>query len=249
MKKFIIFFLLLSPAYLISQDEAPDYLMWESMYITPDYSDLEGFSAAMTHHNKTYHKEGPYAANVYNVVTGPNSGKVLWIMGPCTYSDLDNRPSADGHDENWANNVMSKMKKMHQGEYWTMNTDLSTIAPGSGPYKIFRVRYHEVNRGEGHRANEWFKRISDTLKSMEGDNPWGLFHNEWQQGYKIGRHFATVSYHNSWSELDEDRDFQAAFTALHGQNSWTQFLNDNESIFSNSWDEFWVHVPEMSGPE
>ena len=40
---------------------------------------------AMTHHNRTYHNTDPYTAGVYNVVTGPNNGKLIWrcyVGGP-----------------------------------------------------------------------------------------------------------------------------------------------------------------------
>lgn len=247
-KLFYLMIVLFLPLCLLAQEEENSYMMWETMYISPDYTDIAGFSEAMTNHNKKYHGEGTFQANVYNVVSGPNVGKMLWIMGPCTYSDLDNRPSG-AHDDDWANNVMPHIKKMHNGEYWRMNAELSNISPDDGPYALFRVRFHEVRRGMGYRINEMMGKISKVVKSMEGDNPWGVFINDFQQGYTIGRHIATVSYYNSWSELDEDNNFADAYRKVHGENSWIGFLNDMQDVFSNSWDEFWAHAPNMSGPD
>jgi hypothetical protein len=234
------------PGLLLAQEEDKSYMMWETMIVTPDYTKLSAFSDAMAHHNKTYHNTAPYTANVYNISTGPNMGKLMWIMGPCTYTHLDSRPSEGGHDEDWATNVMPLIKEMSNGEFWKMNADLSNISPTGGPYKIQRVRFHEVAKGQGYRMNGLLKKVSETVKAMEGDNPWGVFYNEWQQGFKIGRHVATVSYHNSWSELDDDRSFRKTFEKTHGENSWSGFLTEMQDVFSNSWDEFWVRNDKMS---
>ena len=250
MRKFSFLFIgLFIPMFLISQDteEKKTYMMWETMYITPDYTDLAGFSAAMTAHNKAFHSEGAYTANVYNVVTGPNTGKMMWSMGPCMYADLDDRPGDDGHNEDWANNVMPHVKKLHQGEYWQMDAELSNLTPGSR-YNIYRVRFHEVNNGEGYRIKGVLKKISAAVKAMDGENPWGIFYNEFQQGNDIGRHIATVSYYNSWAEFDEDGSFRDAYVKVHGDGSWVNFLDEYDSVFSNSWDEIWEHNAEMSGP-
>ena len=53
--------------------------MWESFYITPDNTKLKDLGEAMAKHNKKYHgEEGPHQAVVYNVVSGPNMGKLVW---------------------------------------------------------------------------------------------------------------------------------------------------------------------------
>ena len=99
------------------QAQEKSYVMWESITITPDNTKLKVLSENMRKHNMAYHSEGPYKAYVYNITTGPDIGKIVWEMGPLTYSHLDARPSEGGHDEDWRDNVMPYVKKMTNGEY------------------------------------------------------------------------------------------------------------------------------------
>ena len=81
-----------------AQDDSK-YQMWESIMMTPDNTKLKVLGENMRKHNQKYHKDGPYEATVYNIATGPNVGKMIWEMGPLTFSHLDARPSKGGHDE------------------------------------------------------------------------------------------------------------------------------------------------------
>ena len=77
---------ILGPVSILQGQEETSYAMWESMYVTPDNTKLKALGEAMSKHNKKYHKEGPFMATVYNVVSGPNTGKLVWQMGPLNYS-------------------------------------------------------------------------------------------------------------------------------------------------------------------
>lgn len=246
----VVAILLAIPNFSFSQDKEENkrYAMWETIYVTPNNAKLKALGEALAHHNKTFHSEGPYTANVFNVASGPNSGKMLWTMGPCTYTDLDNRPDDDAHNDDWMNNVMPHVKKMESGEYWKMDDELSNFPEGGGQYAIFLVRYHELHNGQGYRLKDLLTKISNTIKAMEGDNPWGVFYNEFRQGNDIGRHIATVSYFNNWAEFDDDtNNFKEKFMEVNGENSWDGFIRDYDDIISNSWDEIWSHMPKLSG--
>ena len=253
-KKVLTFFMLtlfiLGPISILQGQEEASYAMWESMYITPDNTKLKALGEAMSKHNKKYHKEGPYMATVYNVVTGPNMGKLVWQMGPLNYSHLDDRPSDGGHDDDWRDNVMPNVKKLSSGEYWRQNNEASNtsmIVEGDNPYPILHIRFHEVNRGQSSQVKHLMGVIGSTVKAMDGVNPWGLYINEFQQGYKIGRHIASVGFYKNWAEYDKEDTFQATYEKLHGEDSWQSFLDGIENTFSNSWDEIWERNAAMSG--
>ena len=108
-----------------AQEDSPD-MIWESIIITPDYTKLKELGESMARHNKKYHASGKYQAHVYNISSGPNMGQIVWEMGPLTLSDLDSRPAAGGHDEDWRDNVMPYVKKMNTGEYWRQNQKISS---------------------------------------------------------------------------------------------------------------------------
>ena len=103
--------------------------LWESIMLVPDNTKLKILGENMRKHNMKYHNAGAFKTTLYNISTGPNSGKIVWMMGPLQYSDLDTRPAAGGHDEDWRDNIMPYVKRIEQGEYWKgvvkwSNTDM-----------------------------------------------------------------------------------------------------------------------------
>ena len=230
-----------------AQDES--HVMWESITLTPDNTKLKVLGENMRKHNQTYHKEAPYKAYVYNISTGPNIGKIVWEMGPLTYSHLDGRPSEGGHDADWRDNILPFVKKMSNGEYWKKDKKLSNtdmLSQDDNSHPLLYIRYHEVVKGEGHNVNHLFTQVSKTIKAMDGENPWALYYNEFRQG-DLGRHIATVSSMKNWAELDDDRNFKETFEKIHGENSWQPFLENRNDTFSNSWDEIWTFNAKLSG--
>ena len=227
--------------------EAP---MWETIVLTPDNTKLKVLGENMRAHNKKYHSEGAYKATVYNISSGPDIGKIIWMMGPLKYAHLDTRPAEGGHDEDWRDNVMAYVKKMEHGEYWKgdvklSNTDMLTDDPSLYPIQF--IRYWEVNREHSHNAEAMLEIISKTIKAMEGNNAWGVYYNEFRQGSAIGRHIATVGFYKNWAEFDEDSTFRKTFSKVHGDDSWDAFVRNMQQAMDNSWDEIWVYNKNMSG--
>ena len=253
MKNFLPFLLaLLCPLFLCAQaDEAPD-IMYETVLITPDSENGGALGKALTEHNRTFHSKGAHRAHVYAINTGPNTGKMVWMMGPCTFADLDTRPDCGEH---WVANVAPHIEKMEAGEYWELDADLSKLPefdPNVSPRPVVRVRYHDFARGVGNfRINHHFKQISETVKSMEGERWWGVFDNLFQQGYAEGHrpHMATISLHDSWENLDQGWQFRKHYVEKYGEAAWQPFLDAGRELQSNSWEEIWELIPEMSGPQ
>jgi hypothetical protein len=203
----------------------------------------------MRKHNQTYHKDGPSTATVYNIASGPNSGSIIWQMGPMMFKHNDTRPGEGAHDDDWRDNIMPYIKTMHSVEYWTQDDKLSNTSMMTGPdvkYPILFVRFFEVDENHGYSLNSIFKQVSETVKSLPGENPWGLYYNEFLQG-DLGRHVATVGFMKNWTEMDEDIKFKEAFEKLHGNNSWQTFLDTRDGTFTNRWDEIWTYNKNMSG--
>ncbi len=225
--------------------------MWESFYITADNTKLKELGEAMGKHNKKYHgEEGPYHAVVYNVVSGPNMGKMVWQMGPMKFAHLDSRPKDGGHDEDWRDNVMPHVKKLSNGEYWKQDMELSNTDGMDGNVAnspILHIRFHEVAEGHGYSVDHLLGQISETIKAMDGDNPWGVYDNQFRQGYRIGRHLATVSFLKNYAEYDEPNTFKDTFVKLHGEDAWQPFIRGMADSMSNSWDEIWEYNAALSG--
>lgn len=243
-------FLLGGLAPLQSQEASTANPMWETILLTPDNTKLKVLAENMRQHNQKFHKEGSFNATVYTIASGPHTGKIIWMMGPLKFADLDKRPAAGGHDEDWRDNVMPYVKKSESGEYWRADDELSNTSMLSGSaseYPILYTRYWEINLEHGHNLDAHLKKISEAVKAMEGVNPWGVYDNLFRQGTKIGRHLATVSFLKNWAELDEDPRFKETFTKLNGEDSWDAFVRNSEQILDDSWDEIWVYDKNLSG--
>lgn len=233
----------------INAQEDTSYEMWEDMMFTPDNTKLKILQDNIRKHNETYHKSGPHKATVYNIATGPNAGKIVWEMGSLTYADLDTRPKAAGHDEDWRDNVSPYIAKVHTTEYWKSDKKLNNTAMLDGDnskYPILLVRYYEVVDGPTPGVNTFFERVSKTVKSLAGVNPWGVYYNEFRQG-DLGRHIATFSFFPNWASFDKDLNWVENFDKVNGKDA-SQNQNDLlDTTFKNSWDEIWVYDAHMSG--
>jgi hypothetical protein len=241
-------FLLGSLVALQAQEDAKEPI-WESIILVPDNTKLKILGENMRKHNMKYHKEGAFKTTVYNISTGPNTGKMVWMMGPLQYSDLDTRPAVGGHDEDWRDNIMPYVKRLEQGEYWKgitkwSNTDM--LSAGAVEYPILFIRYWEVDPDHGFGVDAHVDMASKTIKAMPGVNPFGVYDNEFIQG-KIGRHIATVSFHKNWAHLAAEWPFKATFDQVHGADKWEMFLENRNATFTNWWDEVWVYDKALSG--
>lgn len=226
-----------------------DRLIWEYIMLTPDKTKLKILSDNMRKHNQKYHADGQYKAYVFNIQTGDDTGKIVWQMGPLNFTDLDNRPSDNGHDDDWRDNIMPYVKHMTNGEYWRTNANnslLDKMDPLTVSHPILLVRFMNVHLGQSHRVGEITGRAKAAVEQIENHSPWGSFTNLFQQG-EAGRHVAWVRYLKSYSELDRQVSFRKAYEKAHGENTWGNYLNDLNDIFSNSWDVIFEYNKHMSG--
>ncbi|MCK5462136.1 MAG: hypothetical protein KAI95_03935, partial [Bacteroidales bacterium] len=84
-KLFFLIVFLLAGVITYGQDS---YIMYETMYIKPEFSKVNELYDALAEHNKKYHGDGPNSVAVQYVVNGPKAGQLVWVMGPLTFTDL-----------------------------------------------------------------------------------------------------------------------------------------------------------------
>ncbi|GAA4281454.1 hypothetical protein [Gaetbulibacter aestuarii] len=244
----LLVLILLSTGFnLNAQDDSDNYVMHESVMVTPDNTHLTILGENLRKHNMKFHNEGPFNASVFTISTGPNAGNMIWMMGPLMFKNLDSRPSSDAHDKDWRENVMPYIKKMYTVEYWRRNDKLSNFENlDINTYPIIFVRYGEVNQDMAFLMKPFFEMVSKTIKAMDGDNPWELFYNEFRQG-DLGRHVASVDFYKNWAEFDAPGTFRETFNKTIGENEWQRFLEMEKNLFTNTWDEIWEYNKYLSG--
>lgn len=217
----------------------PPYIMYSSVYLSPDNTKVKELRDGIKAHKAKYHPDdGPWRTNIFSVVSGPRSGDYVWLEGPQTFTDYD-KDKGEGHGPDWGQNVEQYCKDTGPTEFWKRWDDYTRM--GSEPQPLVRVRFIEINLEDrqGYRMRPLYKQLSEAVKSMEGDFFWAIYSNEFQQG-KMGRHFAIVTDFANWAELDEDINFKKIFDKVHGEGSFDRWQREWREVFVDSYDEYWV---------
>ncbi len=245
MRNLLITLLVAAPILLTAQDNS--YTMYMTVMLSPENAaDQTELETVMKAHNQKFHQGGAYNAVVWNIITGPNTNKLVWMMGPLTFADIDGRPGSTDHYKDWAK-VGQHLGGADGVEYWKRDDKLSNVL-SEEPSPLIYVRIWKVNNEYGFLVNGLLKQISEAVKAMEGENQWTVWDNEFRQG-NLGRHLATVSSMKNFAELDEDDDFEKAFRKVHGDDSWVPFVRTMGLAFEDSYDEIWSLNTAMSSLE
>lgn len=223
---------------------AQDYEMYETQYLSVRPGHAKQFNEGMKAHNDRFHASGPYRATVWYVANGANSGQMFWVMGPCTFTDLDGRPAGPEHESDWADNVLAHAE---QGEtqYWRLDPDLS-YRPDTNPRSKMRVRIQDIERFEGYRFRELRAKAKKLMETKKYPDPFLVFRSATQSG--TGRDIALVRGFDNWAALDREGTWRADFEEVHGAGSWRRFLMEVEEVVRHSEDELHELMPELSAP-
>jgi hypothetical protein len=220
------------------------YIMYETMYIKPKFDKIKEFNAALAAHNKKFHAEGPHAAAIQRVANGSRAGQLVWVMGPLTFTDLDDRPSDQAHQDDWST-VMPYIDEVTEVEYWRMDPDLSYTPEGWNFTPKIHVRSWELKHGRSEEFLSIMKKIVEVFRAKKYDNSWHVYWNYFQNGN--GRDIAGVFGFNNWSFYDEDPVFIKDFEEIHGEGSWAQTYEIMTQVTAEMTEELRELVPELSG--
>jgi len=248
MKKIITLLVTLIFTSSISAEDAKSYTQFDTFRFSVSGKNVKKLTKNMRKHIKKYHGEGAYYTRVFNVTSGEDVGKFVWVMGPTTFAEMDARPEDEDHDDDWADNIDPYLASYEHGEFWRTEEGLviDNTPKDAGEPKFYNSRYFTVNAGEGERINGFFKQVKETLDKIGKTRFWAVMDNQFVQGNLNGRHMMAITAHDLWAVFDEDRKFEENFEAVHGEGSFKKFLTDYDEIFKNSWEEIIMINKEMS---
>lgn len=242
MKKFLFLIVfLLAGMITYGQDS---YIMYETMYIKPKYGKIKEFNEALAAHINKFHAAGPNAVAIQQVVNGSRAGQLVWVMGPLTFTDLDNRPSDEAHLDDW-NAVMPYIDEVTEVEYWRMNPDLSYTPEGWNFTPKIHIRSWELKHGKSEEFLGMMKKIVEVFRAKEYDNSWHVYWNYFQTGN--GRDISGVFGFDKWAFYDEDPVFIKDFEEIHGEGSWAETYEIMTQVTVEMTEELRELIPELSG--
>ncbi|QSE96865.1 hypothetical protein [Fulvivirga lutea] len=242
MKKLLMMGLCLVTSFAFSQETNEDYVMYEMITLQMNGKDNDKLQQAMKAHNDAFHSKKGHEARVYSINNGPNAGKTVWMMGPLTFADLDNRPQGKAHDDDWKK-VSMHVESLISIEYWKRDDKLSVVKDTNA--KNLFVRFSNVSNETGFLTQEFMEKVSAVQKALNRDHSWTVWDNQFRQGER-GRHMATVGGFDKWADLDKDMGFKKKFEEIYGEDKWVPFWRTADLIFTDQWDEIWTYMPEMS---
>ncbi len=241
----LIFTMLLLPLLAISQNST-EYGVFENAVLTPNPAQVTQFEAGLAAHNKKYHAEGAYGADVFWISSGPNAGSYLWSMGPTPWSAMDKRPAQkDGHDADWNNNVLKYMMPEGGQTYWKAIPEASRFAKNM-TIKNLVVDIYDVKRGKMKDAMALVEKIHKVYTEKLPGETYGIYTNEFSST-KEGQDLAVVSFYENMGEFSQDSGMDKKFDEVYGKGSWDQFLKDWYNVTDGSESELWIFRPDLSG--
>jgi hypothetical protein len=246
MKKTILlmmsFFLLVSLGFA----QEKKYEMYEMQYMKPKNDKLKELNAAMANHNKKYHSTGPYSAHVWLAETGPHTGEWCWVMGPCTFTELDSRPDSKEHTEDWMYNVMPYVESVSDGEYWKLDDKLNYSPEGSFSGKEVWTVYN-LKPYEGYRFTVLCEKVMEVYKKKNYPEYFRVYRTQFSSD--SGRDIAIGFGFKNWAYFDQEDTFWKDYEEIHGEGSKWKFTEEYREIVESSFEEVSTLIPELSGPE
>jgi len=237
----LVFALLLSAVLSITtlnaQEAKTDYGMAEVTYMMPKTGMEKAFEDAVKAHNEKYHKEGPYKANLDYILTGKETGWYVWVMGPCTFTDLDSRPNDDAHRMDWDKNVSPKVYKYGRNEYWRYNDKLSYRGDASDNAKLENLWFLDIADGKGDEFRGFMEKVKKAYEK-KGKGHFMLYFNQFSEDN--GRDAAIVWTMDKWGEMDmDDGGIKDSYEEIYGEGSWEKALDVWRSAVTSVKSQMW----------
>ncbi|MBN2173813.1 MAG: hypothetical protein JW731_06765 [Bacteroidales bacterium] len=244
MKKSLLTFFTITAFVIVGLSQEKEYKMYEMMYIKPKTDKLKELGDAMASHNKKYHNEGPYKASVWMANTGPHTGEWVWVMGPCTFTQLDSRPESKEHTEDWMSSVMPYVEEISEGEYWKMDDKVSYSPEGSFSGKEIWTVY-DIKTMEMYRFNALLEKVVEVYKQKNYPNYFEVYRTQFSS--PSGRDVAIGFGFKNYAFFDKEDTFWKDYEGVHGEGSKWKFFEEYRDIVISTYDEVSEYVPELSG--
>lgn len=230
------------PLALLAQDEEDNsYKMVQLIHMKVKMGKSDAFEKAVKAHNEKYHKEDPYQAWLDVISTGPNAGTYVWGMGPCTMTDLDDRPGKGAHDDDWKKTVEPHVASYGDIEYWKFNDKLSYSMEDFDPKAsgVISIWWLDITRGEYYRFKKLMTDVQEAY-AKANERTMHVYNNMFINGG--GKDVAIVWPRKNWAAMDEEWDLSKVFNEVHGEDSWDLMIEEWEECVKEVRREVWKSV-------
>ena len=246
MKK-LFYLLLLAPLLVLSQ-EYQEPLVFQNVMLTVEPGHTKAFETALATHNKKFHGDGLYQANVYTINSGKNAGRYMWNMGPLPWSAMDDRPSTEnGHDADWDANIVPHLSNEVDVNYWRFHPQYSDFSEDFTlkNLSVFMIDIKPFK--DMDFMNNVITKVNKVYSEKRPEQRRGVYTNE--LGNADGLDFAWVDFFGSMAWMGKEDNFPQQFEEVHGEGSFAGFLKDVEATTDGQKTELWSFRADLSGTD
>jgi hypothetical protein len=215
--------------------------------LTPVPSQILRFEAAVAAHNKKYHATGPHGVRVYEIISGKNSGRYQWIMGPGHWSDLDTRPAdSDNHSIDWVSNVLPNLTVDQNTIYLSLDTKHSHFGHDFNVSKIFFYYWDLKPDADMDKVNAMLDKVHKVESEKLPDEIMGIYRNELPSSSE-GKDIVMGFFFDKYAWMGIDNGFNKKFEEVYGKDSWKTFMTDWNAQVKGLESEIWEYREDLSG--
>jgi hypothetical protein len=193
----------------------------------------------MVDHNAEFHAEAPNGSSVFYFFTGPNADKYQYVVGPRTFSDMDQQEITPEHSADWRN--VMRDARLEGREFWRRVDDLSYEPDGmpDEPYPVSVVRVFEVVDVAAFQEGQ--RLVAETMAAMGSPYPRSVWRRLGQA--MDGQGWVAITSFPNWAALDEGiGNFQETFRETKGDDAWEAFQETQSRAFTSRQDSYRVRV-------
>ena len=231
----LILLMSLAPLTLTSQEGNNN--LSQLVYMLPKVGEENLFTNAVKVHNELYHQTAPFKASLNMVMTGEEAGWYVWVMGPTSFTNLDNRPNSNEHNDHWDKTVAPYIKKYGRTEYWGFNKNLSNVSLTKENVKYATVLFLKLKRGtDNKKLVEYFERFKNASEKK------GIDVREYYSRFgpsNTSRALALSFPHTKLADLDVHNWVNEEYEALYGEGSWKEAMKLWQDYFPVVTKELW----------
>lgn len=229
-----------------AQEEAPT-VVFDQIMVTPHPEKVADFHKAVAEHNKQFHSEAPRQVAVYQIMTGPNTGKYIWNLGPCTWAELDARPMDDAHNNHWSANVTPTLTTEANGTFWEYHPQYSSMS-ADFTLNMLHITFYDVKRGMGNfdKLKPIMERFTKMYRELYPEDMYGIYTNV-MGSTSEGRDLAIVSFLDNYADMAiEHPDVPEKYNGMFGDGSYEKDMKTWMENTMGAATEMWAYMPELS---
>lgn len=219
-----------------SQESDTDYAMASIVFIDAKIGHEDDFESNAIDHNTKYHNEAPNKGYLDQIISGKQAGTFVWVMAPCTFTDLAALNLGDEHNNHWNTEVVPHIKKYGAQEYWKYNEKLSYFPNPEANRKVANLWLIDLKRGDYYRFKTLMTKIVEAYKK-KGTGNMRVYDNQFNAG--DGRDVVIIWDMESMAELDLNDPLKPAYEEINGEGSWNTMIDEWEEITLNIDSQLW----------